>query len=215
MQFIHPFALTVCGMSGSGKTIFVLKFIKKAEIVPPPEKVLFCYGEYQKIFDNYKRDITFKQGLPDVKQFDGKQRTLLIIDDMMTESNEDVSNIFTKYSHHRNISVIFLTQNLFYKSRHSRTMSLNTHYMVIFKNPRDKLQIATLARQMFPNNSKYLVDAYEQATREPYQYLVIDLKPETDDRFRVRSNIFPGEIPYVYIPITAHELKLNVKTYKK
>jgi hypothetical protein len=146
-----------------------------------PEKVLFCYGEYQKIFDNYKRDITFKQGLPDVKKFNGKQRTLLIIDDMMTESNEDGSNIVTKYSHHRDISVIFLTQNLFYKSRHSRTMS----FMVIFKNLPDKIQIATLARQMFPNNSKYLVDAYEQATRKPYQYLVIDLKPETDDHFRV------------------------------
>ncbi len=32
-------------------------------------------------------------------------------------------------------------------------------------NPRDKLQIEVLARQMFPNNSKYLIEAYEDAVR--------------------------------------------------
>jgi hypothetical protein len=119
----------------------------------------------------------------------------------MTESNDDVSNIFTKVSHHRNVSVVYLSQNLFYRSKQNRTMSLNTHYMVLFKNPRDATQVANLSRQMYPGRSKFLVEAFKDATAKPYGYLLIDLKPDTDEKFRVRANIFPNDDrQYVYVP---------------
>ena len=79
-------------------------------------------------------------------------------------------------------------------------MSLNSHYMIIFKNPRDTLQVQTLVRQMYPGKSKFLTDAYKDASEKPYGYLVLDLKPETGEKFRVRTNIFPGEVQYVYLP---------------
>jgi len=41
---------------------------------------------------------------------------LVIIDDLMQETNETVANMFTKGSHHRNVSVVFLAQNLFPKT---------------------------------------------------------------------------------------------------
>jgi hypothetical protein len=65
----------------------------------------------------------------------------------------------------------------------------------------DAGQIATLARQMYPNQLKFLVEAFEDATRMPYGYLSIDLKAETEQRFRIRANIFPDERQYVYVPI--------------
>jgi hypothetical protein len=170
---------------------------------PPPDQIIFCYGEYQPIFREYP-EVQFVDGLPDMSapQFNGQKHTLLIIDDLMSEagSNDTVCNIFTKFSHHRNISVIFLTQNLFYKNKYSRTMSLNAQYIVIFKNPRDTLQITTLARQMHPGNGKFLVEAFRDATQRSYGYLLIDLKPETDEKIRIRTNIFPDEIQHVYIP---------------
>ena len=39
-----------------------------------------------------------------------------------------------------------LVQNLFPKNKETRTISLNAHYMVVFKNPRDKSQISHLTR---------------------------------------------------------------------
>jgi len=36
---------------------------------------------------------------------------LLIIDDLVHETDERVANIFTKGSHHRNISVVYIVQN--------------------------------------------------------------------------------------------------------
>ena len=70
--------------------------------------------------------------------------------------------------------------------------------MVLFKNVRDSSQITNLAKQMHPGNVAYLRDSYVDATSKPYGYLLIDLKPDTDDLIRLRTDIFPGEIHYVY-----------------
>lgn len=202
MHCKHPFTALLAGPTGCGKTVFTFKFIREAKtlISPPPENIVYCYSEYQPIFDDYPY-VTFNEGLPDISQFDGKQNTLLIIDDLMSETNDSVSNIFTKFSHHRNVSIMYLSQNLFYKSKQNRTMSLNAHYIVLFKNPRDANQVATLARQMYPGKSKFLVEAFKNATEKSYGYLLIDLKPDTDEKLRVRTNIFPDdEKHYVYVP---------------
>jgi hypothetical protein len=197
----HPFTAIISGPTASGKTIFTMQFISEASnmITPPPEKIMYCYGEYQPIFNGYP-NVIFNEGLPDIAQFDGKERTLLILDDLMSETNDSVSNLFTKVSHHRNVSVLYLTQNLFFKSKHSRTMSLNAHYIVLFKNPRDALQVATLARQMYPGRSGFLVEAFKDATEKPFGYILLDLKPDTGEQFRIRTQIFPHEPQIVYLP---------------
>ena len=55
---------------------------------------------------------------------------LIVIDDLMNEAVNDASllSAFTEGSHHRNISVVILMQNLFHKGMYSRTMSINTQY---------------------------------------------------------------------------------------
>ena len=78
-------------------------------------------------------------------------------------------------------------------------MSLNTHYFVLFKNPRDAQQISVLARQIFGAKWRYMLEAFADATTEPFSYLMIDLKPQTEDRLRLRTNIFPGETNFVYV----------------
>jgi len=65
--------------------------------------------------------------------------------------------------------------------------------MILFKNPRDASQFANLARQMYPKGWQFAVDAYKDATQQPYSYLLVDLRPEQDDYLRLRANIFPGE----------------------
>jgi len=198
--WLHPYTCILSGPSGCGKTQFTLKFIDHlAHMVKPIiEKVIWCYGEYQNVFDGYTA-IQFHEGLPDLNIFDGKAKTLLVLDDLMAETDDRVTKIFTKISHHRNVSVMYLTQNIFYQSKHTRTISLNAHYLVLFKNVRDTTQIANLARQMFPSKSNYMIESYRDATSVPFGYLLVDLKPDTDERFRLRTNIFPGETHYVYI----------------
>ena len=170
---------------------------------PVPSKVIYCYGEYQKEFDEL-RGVDFIEGFPqDLNELtQGHDQTLLVLDDLMSECSKDqrVSDLFTRGSHHKGISVLYLTQNLFPPGKLSRTISLNSHYFIVFKNPRDSLGIATLAKQMFPNRTQYLMDSFQDATKKPFSYLLIDCHPQTPENIRLRTNIFPGERHIVYIP---------------
>jgi hypothetical protein len=159
----HAFTSTVARPTWSGKTWFVFRLIKHAEsiITPPPEEIVYCYGEFQPTFAEYPT-VEFQEGLPNVDQFDGRQRMLLIIDDLMNAANQNVCNLFTKLSHHRNLSVVFITQNLFHKNKLVSTINLNTRYIIMFKNPRDASHVAILARQMYPIKSQFVVEAYKK-----------------------------------------------------
>ena len=86
-------------------------------------------------------------------------------------------------------------------------MSLNAHYIILFKNPRDASQFANLARQMYPKQWQFA------ATREPYSYLLLDLRPEQNEDLRLRTNVFPGETHYVYVPKKNERANETVSAY--
>ena len=200
IPFAHPFTAIVSGPTGCGKTQWTLRLIKHAEtmISPPPQKIVWCFGIYQKVFDDVT-GVEFHEGIPNLDAFDGRQRTLLILDDLMQETDSRVTNIFTKISHHKNVSVVYLTQNLFYGSKQNRTISLNSQYFVLYKNARDANQVAYLARQMYPGKSAFMVEAFKDATKQPYSYLLVDLKSDNEEELRLRTNVFPDETTYVYV----------------
>ena len=199
----HPFTCIVAGPTGCGKTTFVTRLLQHAPsfIDPPPENVVWCYGEWQHLYSTMS-DVKFVDGLPDESLFDSKTKNLVIIDDLMTETDGRVTNLFTKKSHHCNTSVVYLVQSIFPKNRESRTISLNAQYIVAFKNPRDATQVTHLARQMYPGRVKYMQEAFKDATSGPYGYLLIDLKQETPEHLRLRTNVFPDEVQYTYLPKT-------------
>ena len=93
----------------------------------------------------------------------------------------------------------YVCQNLFDKNRFHRTISLNAHYIVLLRNPRDMQPVASLARQVFANDWRVATDAYREATQRRYSYLLFDLHPSAQERFRLRTNVFPGEQSYFYI----------------
>lgn len=152
-----------------------------------------------------KNIIEFREGLPRPEDYsnDPLSAKLVIIDDLMRESSScgTIVDLFTKGSHHKNLSVILISQNLFHQGRGQRDISLNANYIVVFKNPRDRAQIRHLARQVYPDDPKFLEEAYYDATSQPHGYLLLDLKQSTPDEYRFRTRIFPIDtLHYVYIP---------------
>ena len=199
----HPFTCIVADPTGCGKTTFVTRLLQHASsfIDPPPEKVVWCYGEWQHLYSSIP-EVRFVDGLPEESLFNSKTKNLVIIDDLMTETDGRVTNLFTKKSHHCNTSVVYLVQSKFPKNKESRTTSLNAQYIVAFKNPRDATQVTHLARQMYPGRVNYMQEAFKDATSSPYGYLLIDLKQETPEHLRLRTNVFPDEVQYTYLPKT-------------
>lgn len=189
-----PFTAMLAGPTGSGKTELIkrLIYISQEVSTPPPSEIIYCYGIWQSSFDYISSlpNVTFHEGMIDVMQDipnDGKNRWL-ILDDMMEEisGKNDTSSLFTKHSHHRNISVFFLVQDLFMKG--NKTVSRNSHYFFLFNNPRDKSAIRNFMLQAFPGNLNFTMDAYNNATSKPYGYLFIDLTQSTKDENRLIGN---------------------------
>jgi len=85
-----------------GKTKFVFKLIDDVDVMmqPSSSRIVYCYGEYQKQFANY-RQVEFRRDLPDFKDFNGSEPVLLVIDDLMNETNESIANFFTKGFHQK------------------------------------------------------------------------------------------------------------------
>jgi hypothetical protein len=126
---------------------------------PIPDRIFWCYGEYQPLYETI-RGAEFRAGLPNLDTLGPEQRNLIIIDDLPDETDQRVASLFTKKSPHRNISVMYIVHNLFHEGKYHRTISLNAHYMVLFKNPRDISQIYSIAQQMLPRNSTYMLQAF-------------------------------------------------------
>ena len=108
--------------------------------------------------------------------------------------------LFTQDCHHRNISVIFATQNFFPRGTKSRTIALNTTYQKPMTNVRDVSQVATLGRQIFPGRFKILTEAYTDAVRITFRYLVVDMSVRAEDDYRLRTQVFPEQDPIIYVP---------------
>ena len=186
-RFEHPFTSMIAGMTGSGKTAWVRSLLQQASetIYPPPERIVWCYSQWQPAYTQMLVAMPhneFVKRIPTALEqdsyFDVKKRNLIVFADQMIHASKDkrIVNLFTRGSHHRNLSVIYIVQNLFHQGKGSRSISLNSHYLVLFKNPRDKLQILTLAKQMYPGQTDFFLNQYEKAVKRPFGYLLIDLK---------------------------------------
>lgn len=198
LQWKHPSTCIICGPSQTGKTSLVRKMIKNKIYDHEIKKILWCYSTWQPWFLE-ESNISFLQGLPKAEE----TYDLIIIDDLMNSLTQDVSQMFTVGSHHKNYSVILILQNLYPRIRVMRDISLNTHYLILFRNNRDLSQAICFARQAFPKNSKFFLDAYKKATSDPFSYLLVDVHPRTVEDYRLRQSIFPDErgINWVFVPM--------------
>ena len=109
MPWVHPFTSVISGPTGSGKSVFVRRFVHniKHMMTPIPDRILWCYGEYQTLY-----------GTVDGVDFHLRRSH--------GRNGSKSSFLLTKKSHHRNISVMYIVQNLFHRGKHHTTISLNT-----------------------------------------------------------------------------------------
>ena len=196
-----PFCMTISGQSGAGKSTIAMKLIeKRRELIDiPPKSVLYCYGHYNaRIPEIQKMGIKVCSGIPPDDLLEKMPKPLLLIfDDLMLQLNnkrEYIAELVTRRSHHSDISILFLVQNLFEKSY--KIVRDNSQYIILLNSPSAALQIRTLGTQLFPgkNGLQYFLSAYKQAVNErKFGYLVIDLHPRTQETLRLKTNILNEE----------------------
>lgn len=216
--FIHPFTLIVSGSTGSGKTEWIMKFLRNIYTLVDCEiqGILYCYGELNENIMKLKKQQLFNtkkgpwiktvNGIPDegtirMEAQNSNKTLLLVLDDLAVGINgQFLDTIFTRGSHNWGVSVVLVTQHLFTKDL--RTARNNSHYLVLMRNPAGALQIRNLAVQLFPTQLKYFMEAYRDATdSKNFSYFIVDMHPAGDEQMRLKTNIYADEgWTVVYVP---------------
>lgn len=204
-----PSTHLLVGQTQTGKTHYAKRIIECRDQMfnVPPVAVKYVYEAWQPMFEDMPRmGVDFHQGIPTGEELKGWSKSgdhvLIVLDDVMHQAcaSPEIMSLFTIQCHHRNASVMILAQNIFPPGRCARTISLNCHYITLFNTKRDRLQVQTLGKQIFPGQVPYFMDAYRDATAENYGYILCDLHPGTDKTFQLRSRIFPEEFTWYYTP---------------
>jgi len=199
-----PFTMMVSGPSNCGKTTFTKNVLLKRRLKynKTPGKVYWFYKVDQPqygqmlelgIVDEFVEGMITMNWIKDNIEM---SNCTVVIDDMSLEVTDDTAKIFSIASHHYQLNVIFICQNLFTQIKAFRDISLNSTYHVIFKNPRDKSSITHFAKQFAPGRTRDLAAIYFKATKQPHTYLFIDYHQQTKEENRVLSNVlFEGGKP--------------------
>ena len=198
--FKQPARVIIAGSSNSGKTNLtsklVLKYANRFDVV------IICGVAYHDL-ETSSIGAQVKVFTDIINPFDytddhNKSKGILyILDDCFLEASQNkyVVDAFTK-GRHSNISIILITQNLFFSGKHARNISLNASHYILTKN-RDRGQVELLGRQLFgKSKAQDFGEIYKRALcLRKYSYLLTDLSPTTPEELQLRSNIV-GEHPF-------------------
>ena len=200
----HPSRIIIFGPSSSGKSSLVLRMLDSSEEIfgHKFDEILYISGQaFPSI--NFVNGIELKKfkeiDQEIIDELNPEKTNLIIFDDNIYVTNDRLlSDLFTKFSHHRNITVIVLLQNLFPKTKYSRDISINSNYIILMANPREATQVKRLSQQI--DGTNFIFDCYKDATRNrPFSYLLLDFEQDTPDFLRVRSSLFPNEEIISYV----------------
>lgn len=214
LKLTHPFTAICSGPSGCGKSTFTIELIKRLKdlcTVSQFHRIVWCLSETSTIPTELStlNNVIVHRGVPKFENKTGLP-ILYCVDDLMNEVySRDLSELFTRKSHHESISCVLITQNLFFQNPSSRTVSLNCKILVVFKNPRDVKTICYLAQQIAGPNWREVQKVFTEATIRPYSYLLFDLTQECNDLIRYRTNIF-DKYTVVYAPVNEHYAEIEI-----
>ena len=197
IKFLANHNAIIFGQTGCGKTQLILKIIKKKLIYPFPENIYYMYSVHQD-FMNTHPEIKFIKGLQ-FNKVDTSKPFMLVIDDLLLGINKEIAEAFIMGSHHKKISLWFITQNLFPNCNTFRLMSANCHYMILFNNQRNFRQVHTLARQIYVGRDlNIILNAYKRAGRCQRGFILLTFTPLVSRELTVITD-FWKQCPSVYL----------------
>ena len=208
--------ISLVGPSGSGKSQLIHDWLVFGTFQPEFDKIYYFYQHYHSLYGLMSKNIKnieFVQGV-DFELIqnlpNNGTKYLLIFDDSCEEisSSKEFVKIATA-GRHKGLSTVYIKHNLFHQSRLGRDIELQNTHIVLFKSPRDVLQINTLSQQL--GLGSQLKDWYTTATSVPYGHLLIDLTPKTVDSLRYCTN--SGSTPSLFfLPQSKQQITFLMST---
>ena len=207
----HPYRILIIGGSGSGKTNTLLKLVNEQEDIDK----IYLYAKdlseskYEYLIKN--RENAGIKHLNDSKAFiecsntmndvyenidnynpNRKRKILIVFDDMIADimTNKKFQSIIKELfirCRKLNISLVFITQSYFSVPKDIRLNS--THYLIMKINNRKELKNIPINHS--PDiGYRDFIKMYRECTKEPYNFLAIDITLPSTNPLRFRKNLF-------------------------
>lgn len=205
-----PKSIVISGPSGSGKSTVAFSLIRERDKFFRSEarqKVFYHIPPQHSIYipPDLLSDPLFhvREGYPTVD--DMTEPCICVIDDFGQDLDPIVADIFTKYCHHRGISILLLVHNIFLKDKKQifRLISLNANLVFLLSSKRDLAQLRAFGKQIAPTNSAGFLEAYQDAMKmRNHGYLCVDFSQKSKEELKLRTRIFfddpePRNIVYI------------------
>ena len=197
-----PFRLIVGGGSGSGKTEFVKRLINENHFSSPFDKIVYCYPDYLcDVPAEFDQIVEYQPGVCDLAYFAKlPKNSLIILDDMMSEcgNSDEIMKLFSVIARKRNLSIIFIVQNIYDKSKQFRNIRINATGFVLFKFYAATDVTQRILRDLSCTDlvkKRHL----DQIYAKKFAYIFIDIHPQRHSDFcTIRSNIFDKNYDLFY-----------------
>jgi hypothetical protein len=201
--FAHPSQIMVAGATKSGKTTLVTQIIRhrKQMFDTEPEEVFWFYAMPSSV-EHVPRElpeVKLRNGAPTEDMVagiikDGRPKVMIMDDMQQMIDNKNqaqiISDIFTKLSHHGNLSIIFIVQNLYLKNL-IRIREQCGEIVIMGNGASAAANCMKLGRDLYM--SRFLVDCMDKArarnASHPYVLVSTDANAQP---FNVRYGITPG-----------------------
>eukprot|EP00794_Sanderia_malayensis_P021401 gene21401-biopygen17180 len=219
-----PCTMMVGGKSKSGKTELLFDLLRQWRFITDDtagtytKRMYWFYGTENRkqlnhvkaIYDGFRdelqdakdRSITLRtiRGLESQEAQTAKEEmsdAIVVLDDLMEEmtKNDKISLFFTRESHHRNLCMFFLWQDIFPKHKHGSTISKNTDYKIIFDNPSCRDSVRRMLGKIYPKAkqagevTQKILDALEHTPTNSYPFVSLNCGPNELSETRIVSNL--------------------------
>jgi len=204
--FSHPCQLLIAGATKSGKTTLLMKILQNRQVMldPVPEEIYWFYMMDSSIaaVPDTLPDVKLKKGVPSdetIRQIMKAGRPKMIILDDMQDITMDraqmkmLDDVLTKVSHHGNLSIVFIVQNLFPPNM-NRIRAQCDEIIIMGNGTPAMFNASHLGRSLLASNgAPFLKECLLKARQlSPHSHLLISSGANAG-LFSVRCGILPGD----------------------
>ena len=206
--FHNPFTCIIAGPLQSGKTWLTSRILENANWLysHKPNQFFYFYNKRKPDKPFLKKNCVMLEGVPDMAWLEKMHskygdNVTVVIDDQAMHMGDSQTELFTVGCSRFKANIIFITQNLFNPRKGSTTLTKNSIYSFLMKNPKEKGTYQNFFRTQ-PENTADLMAYAKEACASPFSYMFIDSHQKTDPDMRHMYNLF-GENPKLRFPKVA------------
>lgn len=205
--FQHPTQMILAGSTKAGKTTLITQILKHREqMFDPNIRQIIWFYTMESSIEKPRKELPgaqFIQGEPTVEQLEGLDTSIpkvVVLDDLMGMTDkkstfEDLKRLFTATSHHHNLSLVFIVQDM-YVNKNMTRLANQAENIIMMCNGGSTYQTPMIATKLFGAGVKPFIEWSISDVRRhsSHGYLLFSKGAGVPEAYRVRSKILPSDI---------------------